>query len=531
MSPLPAENEDDSLPAELAYSLDSDSCSELSKGENENVVFSMRAPSPQLPKTGSLKSLASTSGDVAPSEKFKPSSSIASSGSLSLALSTAHSTASKSSGESLHTELVHKVTSLSNPNLLRGTPYSHVLRAQGRIFRESAGNVKSYSLSRTVQKIDAFISHNWSVPATTKFLTLTLHFNVTVAMSCTLLVGCIFSVATAYGLLPVFEVVSAPEKATGIAASIACPIVFIVTLTVKHELYRLFGMEGSSVFLDKTCIHQTDLELKRQGIESLSAFIERSSKIVVVYTDEYLKKLWTVYELATFLVLYPEKPVLLPTSLVFFIMGSTVALAAHNLLWLAPLGGITSPARMALYFLPGFLVACYMRHMARSLDVMQKTVDTFSISQARCYCEEDRPLVQRNIVAFLKHSGMVDVDMTEEEALDKFDTHVRCTFGKVIRDRIGTMGMQYRWMLVMILAGSGPQCLDRLGGQFRCEDQWENVIVCVEVISWHFAGYPLLMAAYACVVSNRLEAKGLCEVLIVTAVRLLASLQHSSCTW
>eukprot|EP00929_Paragymnodinium_shiwhaense_P098880 TRINITY_DN6039_c0_g1_i1.p1 TRINITY_DN6039_c0_g1~~TRINITY_DN6039_c0_g1_i1.p1 ORF type:complete len:534 (+),score=43.01 TRINITY_DN6039_c0_g1_i1:284-1885(+) len=460
---------------------------------------------------------ADSSGNVSSCEEIKHELSAASSGAL--AVTTSHSAQSKSSNTSPHTELVHKVTSLPNPTLLRGAPYWQVLRAQGRVLRDSQGSAASYSLSRTVPHIDAFISHNWSVPATTKFLTLTLYFNVAFALSCSVLVGCAIAVATSYGLLPIFELSCSPEKSTGIIASIVCPIVFLIVLTGKHELHRCLGVDGSSVFLDKACIHQTDVELKRQGIESLSAFIEKSSKIVVVYTDEYLQKLWTVYELATFLILYPEKPVvLLPTGLVFLIVSSILATALQNLLGLAPLGGSLSVARLLSHMLPALVTACYIRHMARSLDVMQKTVDTFSISLTRCSCEEDRTLVQRNIVAFLKHSGMADVDMTDDEVLQKFDTHVRTMFGRVIRKHIGTMGLQYRWVMVIILAGSVPSFFDRLGGQFRrCEDQWENLIVVVELISWHFVRRPLLIAACALVARTRLETRGVREALILTA--------------
>eukprot|EP00929_Paragymnodinium_shiwhaense_P098882 TRINITY_DN6039_c0_g2_i1.p1 TRINITY_DN6039_c0_g2~~TRINITY_DN6039_c0_g2_i1.p1 ORF type:complete len:595 (+),score=45.48 TRINITY_DN6039_c0_g2_i1:137-1921(+) len=515
LSPKPVDLEED-LPADLAYSLDVGP--EASDGENDDVIFGMIDASLPLPDTDALKILERNSSDVSPSDKIKHSMSTTSSGPL--AVSNSFSSASRSTGTSTHTDLVQKVTSLPNPDLLRGTPYAHVLRAQGRIFRKSQGSAQSYSLSRTVQNIDAFISHNWSVPATTKFLTLTLHFNVRFAMSCTLLVGCVICVATACGLLPIFDLAGSPEgKPSGIAATIVCPILFVVLLTGKHEIYRCLGMDGSTVFLDKTCIHQTNHELKRQGIESLSAFIEKSSSIVVVYTDEYLQKLWTVYELATFLILYPEKPVvLLPTGLVFFILSSTVALASQNILALAPLGHTLSPARLVSHLFPALVVACYMRHMARSLDVMQKTVETFSISKARCCCEEDRPLVHRNIVAFLKHSGMADVDMKDEEVLEKFDIHVRRTFGTVIRERIGTMGTQYRWMIVMILMGSGPSCLDHLGALFRrCDNQWEMAIICVELFSWHFAGRPLVMAAFAVVARNRLSARGIGEVLIMAA--------------
>merc|ERR1719506_1574523 len=55
------------------------------------------------------------------------------------------------------------------------------------------------------------------------------------------------------------------------------------------------------VFLDKTCIHQTDISLKRAGVLKLGAFLTSSSRMLILYSDVYLKKLWTVYEVACFL--------------------------------------------------------------------------------------------------------------------------------------------------------------------------------------------------------------------------------------
>merc|ERR1740121_2482032 len=65
------------------------------------------------------------------------------------------------------------------------------------------------------------------------------------------------------------------------------------------------GCRGCMVFLDKTCIHQTDLERQRRGILKLGAFLRSSKKMVAIYSDLYLTKLWTVYEIACFLALHP----------------------------------------------------------------------------------------------------------------------------------------------------------------------------------------------------------------------------------
>lgn len=57
------------------------------------------------------------------------------------------------------------------------------------------------------------------------------------------------------------------------------------------------------VFLDKVCVHQTDSQRKKDGIASLNLVVFFSHYFVVVDTSDYLQRLWTVYELGSFLVL------------------------------------------------------------------------------------------------------------------------------------------------------------------------------------------------------------------------------------
>merc|ERR1719353_1430690 len=85
---------------------------------------------------------------------------------------------------------------------------------------------------------------------------------------------------------------------------------FTITLFYYHE-WRLCltGWRGPSVFLDKTCIHQTDTDLQAAGIRKLGAFLRKSRTMVVLYGEEYLQKLWTVYEIASFLTLSPGSPI------------------------------------------------------------------------------------------------------------------------------------------------------------------------------------------------------------------------------
>ena len=58
------------------------------------------------------------------------------------------------------------------------------------------------------------------------------------------------------------------------------------------------------------------MTIQRQGIEKLAAFLRCSDEMVVIYTDVYLLKLWTVYEVASFLALSSvDKMTVVPVAL------------------------------------------------------------------------------------------------------------------------------------------------------------------------------------------------------------------------
>ena len=65
----------------------------------------------------------------------------------------------------------------------------------------------------------------------------------------------------------------------------------------------LLCFHRSLAFVDKACIHQTDEALKNRGIENLLHLLLVG---VVLYTKSYLQRLWTVYELASHLLLQPQ---------------------------------------------------------------------------------------------------------------------------------------------------------------------------------------------------------------------------------
>jgi len=73
-------------------------------------------------------------------------------------------------------------------------------------------------------------------------------------------------------------------------------------------------------------------------------------------------------------------------------------------------------------FAPFFV---HLRHWGLERRNMHKAAAAFSIRSTVCFVEEDRQVVQRNVVSFMRDFGFVSHFTTEDEALDRFDQIAR----------------------------------------------------------------------------------------------------------
>jgi hypothetical protein len=209
------------------------------------------------------------------------------------------------------------LTTLNGDVLLRGIGINKALHGFGMLFKQATGSASTYNLSETVESLCIFLSHTWSTPRSWKFLTLSLQFNTVVALigliSCDIVVWALFATERLQWLRGTLFVLN---------------LLFPLLVVVSHEARRYVGLKGPMLFVDKACIHQVDPHLKQLGIANLGAFLLRSSRMLIIYNDEYLKKLWTVYEVATVLTANPDAKIeVLPIFL-------TKAVVAHYTVWL-----------------------------------------------------------------------------------------------------------------------------------------------------------------------------------------------------
>jgi hypothetical protein len=210
-----------------------------------------------------------------------------------------------------------------------------------------------------------------------------------------------------------------------------------------------FADGGERLLPYKLCINQTDATLKQQAIDSLDLFLRFSRRLLVLWSPEYLSRLWCVYELATFVKIHPDGssridfvPSWLPTfillmhvmlvivmaTLAFFVTGPFFLFASGLV---GPFWGYILP--LALGAAPAFLIGAGFLYLKVSqYDAMMRMLREFRL--AACSC------VQPRDVSFVY--GLIDVTWSSSSDADdgkhNFERFVREDLAPSLGDAIGS---------------------------------------------------------------------------------------------
>lgn len=370
------------------------------------------------------------------------------------------------SASSLDTE-TRDAVSFQDPTLLRGISASKVLQSRGTVLSSSCGSDSSYAMSKVVHQIDVFISHNWSTLREKKFRVLAFSFNLSAALLLNLVLGLAFMAMQACGLLPTLDMTSTKGvqyKSAPWNELVGTGFFFLI-LFKWHDLRNCLHIPGPTAFLDKTCIDQVDEDRKREGIESLAAFVRHSKSMLVIYSDTYLHKLWTVYELACFMTLHPRDrltvvPVILADVLVMginlFLLISIMDTVSSMTAVRTALGGaqseVTGYVLKCALAIPCVVALCRIwRNWMHELSRINEQAADFSVLKAECFHEGDRPLVQHSIARFMRGIGLVQKDASEQAALEAFDQKVHLEVPRALQESVGRVGILYRHACVIFL--------------------------------------------------------------------------------
>jgi len=360
---------------------------------------------------------------------------------------------------------------LKDPELLRGVPARYLLRSVAMWTSADAVLQSTFDLSKPVREIDIFLSHSWLAVGWLKVVAVAYHTNIRRAVVLSLLVLILTLLpefwGTRFPIPPTHQTVAVigTEVHQGKRwqlRSLLPSVTFLVLLRFGQELRF-----GSTCFLDKCCIHQTDESKKQAGIRQLGAFLHASKSLLVLWQPEYLTRLWCVYELAAFVYIKGgdlKHVVFRPTSLLAFVAGlftfhlvATVSLellapvvfAPWHMSWVADavpeaaqpwyisavmfamLFGMYVPVAPLLWY----FCKSYMRHRSSLLHQLR----FFSFASAQCREESDRVYVQEQV---RKWFGSVE----------RFEEFVRVSLAGRVESLLEQQGpVPYRLVFVGVL--------------------------------------------------------------------------------
>eukprot|EP00928_Gymnodinium_smaydae_P060302 TRINITY_DN4390_c5_g1_i2.p1 TRINITY_DN4390_c5_g1~~TRINITY_DN4390_c5_g1_i2.p1 ORF type:complete len:538 (+),score=49.28 TRINITY_DN4390_c5_g1_i2:58-1671(+) len=410
------------------------------------------------------------------------------------------------------------VTALSSfrgcEELLRATPLNAVLQRGGSILACSDGSASTYNLSERVGSIDVFLSHNWCVSRTQKFVALSYYFNLETGTLCACLTSLLICILSLSGVAPTMN--SAYDgKPYGFLCRLCCVPVFILVVLGISDAKMLLGMKSPCVFLDKTCIHQEDRDIQRAGIEKLAAFLYKSDRMVVLYSSMYTRKLWTVYEMASFMILRDYKDIDV-VSLYHTMVESVGLLLFWATSMLRLLVRTYIPLRADSWFLAQCYVAgllyCYaLRSWIRERAWMYDRLRGFDVKDCVCTVESDRPIVYRNIAALMRASGKVDQmessASSDEHALESFNELVRTELPKVFEASLGKYSFRYKNLALLLWLFYSPACVDELANA-QNEAPTQTLWLASGYLCSSFVFGPLCILTFDCVARSYEDLRG-----------------------
>lgn len=380
--------------------------------------------------------------------------------------------------------------------LLRAVQLATVMSTCGRVLSSNQGSLATYSLSRPVHQIDLFISHNWCISRARKFSALACHFNFEVAAASAVFFTCLLAALQVIGVGRHSLQVTVMDRPSGLLCRwLGVPMFFLVLYWLRDVLLHACDQRGPTAFLDKCCIHQVDVELMARGIRKLGAFIGASDDMLVLYSDKYLFKLWTIYEVAAFLTLRSGR-----TMIIVPIFQSTVLCVAVLVTYLIVVVDTSLRLCIAISYplcleIPGAVVyVLVLRTWVRQRLAIEQHLLNFTVKSCTCAVESDRPLVYSNIARLMRATQRLELTCSEEEALSAFDVLVRQTlpaaFAPVLQTRRTYQG--YRYYLFLGFTANGCKTLDAFaaiayGTPFR-----QFVPTALEFLLWTTTLWPIV---------------------------------------
>jgi len=156
------------------------------------------------------------------------------------------------------------------------------------------------------------------------------------------------------------------------------------------------GQPSKTAFLDKLCIHQTDIVKKLKGINAIGAYLIRTKGLTILWDPTYFTRLWCVFEVAVFLRLNPYGTIdFVP------ITYGCVQLCGHAFTCFVVAYRIIFGDKFGLtaffHFIMNFVIELFLRWHRNEMKRIPEFVSKFEAKKANCFSEDDRAFVENTI--------------------------------------------------------------------------------------------------------------------------------------
>lgn len=431
---------------------------------------------------------------------------------------------------------------LNSPQLLRATRAYKPLVNLGAVLRDrrstrvgfgrsligqamaSAENVvrhtesfDDYMLSFQTREIDQFWSHSWRANTFLKVMVLLLYYNQAPAAFFSILSGGVGMALRALHILPYFvKLESAVVGGTYLYAAWTS----IFGLTAFLSVLFLWRPK-QRVFLDKVCIHQKDPVLKKEGVESIGAFLYYSQTMLVLWDPSYATRLWCVFEMAAFAWAHRNdlknrveiRPVIFAPVYFGLMVTSVINWALLTMFPRTPTMSITVwPALQSIICILG---VHFLRSFHRDMTILRQHLAEFQAANAQCYCcSVSHRLPETGERIACDREVIQACIMTWFGTLTDFDSFVQAELAGYFWRSLGHFGLPYRWVLGSQLPVLWAY-MDIVADSIQGGDVWYISMV-VEGLAMWLCASPLVVA-FVIWVTNLLQRKrklAVCDTLV-----------------
>lgn len=444
--------------------------------------------------------------------------------------------------------------SLNSPQLLRATRAYKPLISFGAVLRDrrstrvgfgrsnSASNaddaeapvkredsIDDYMMSFQTRFIDQFWSHSWRANTNMKVMVLLLYYNQASAVFLSILVGGMAVALRASHILPGFIQLESIWGAYSYAAwtTIFGIIAYFVVLVTWRPRQR--------VFLDKVCIHQKDPVLKKEGVESIGAFLYHSKTMLVLWDPSYAQRLWCVFEMAAFAWAHRNdlknrveiRPVIFAPVYFGLMMASLINWVL--ICFFPKNSALTFTFWPVIQSFITVLGAHFLRSFHRDMTILRQHLAEFQAANSQCYCcSVNHRLPETGDKIACDREVIQACIMTWFGSLSDFDNFVQAELAGYFWRSLGHFGLPYRWVVGSQLPVFWAY-MDIIAAAIPYADKWSVLALMVEALAMWLCASPLVVAFVIWVTSllQRKRTCRICDLLVSAGAALLALIPFS----